>query len=286
MVVPPGSSPLARGLRSARPAPSTGRRIIPARAGFTGRAGRRTAAPPDHPRSRGVYRRRRPPDDRGEGSSPLARGLQRGECGPSAHGRIIPARAGFTQHHPQHNPRRGDHPRSRGVYTKCWPGWASRRGSSPLARGLRRGGMRRRCRMGIIPARAGFTDGRSADPCGCEDHPRSRGVYDRRPRSRGAVRGSSPLARGLPVRLLRELSVAGDHPRSRGVYEARRVGRVPDPGSSPLARGLRAGGRRVRGGVGIIPARAGFTGRGVDRRARGEDHPRSRGVYTGPACAP
>ena len=34
----------------------------------------------------------------------------------AAHGRIIPARAGFTLHHLDGRPRARDHPRSRGVY--------------------------------------------------------------------------------------------------------------------------------------------------------------------------
>ena len=70
--------------------------IIPARAGFTAPTTSTTAAPPDHPRSRGVYLR--PPIAPGivDGSSPLARGLpgEQGVC-PTASG-IIPARAGFT----------------------------------------------------------------------------------------------------------------------------------------------------------------------------------------------
>ena len=51
-------------------------------------------------------------------------------------------------------------------------------------------------------------------------------------------------------------------------------------GSSPLARGLRAGAFLARPPVGIIPARAGFTGGGGLRRGRDGDHPRSRGVYS------
>ena len=51
---------------------------------------------------------------------------------------------------------------------------------------------------GIIPARAGFTP--SAAPCTCarQDHPRSRGVYAYGSYEEYGVRGSSPLARGLP----------------------------------------------------------------------------------------
>ena len=50
-------------------------------------------------------------------------------------------------------------------------------------------------------------------------------------------------------------------------------------GSSPLARGLRARGHRREHGPGIIPARAGFTIHGEPVDVRGQDHPRSRGVY-------
>ena len=54
-------------------------------------------------------------------------------------------------------------------------------------------------------------------------------------------------------------------------------------GSSPLARGLLTHGGH--GGLlsGIIPARAGFTGRPHARRPGRWDHPRSRGVYAAPA---
>ena len=50
-------------------------------------------------------------------------------------------------------------------------------------------------------------------------------------------------------------------------------------GSSPLARGLRLTRNNVQIAVGIIPARAGFTG-GVEVESQSvKDHPRSRGVY-------
>ena len=71
-----------------------------------------------------------------------------------------------------------------------------------------------------------------------------------------------------------------DHPRSRGVYRADRLPPCGRRGSSPLARGLprrRHHRRRVRR---IIPARAGFTEVFVCHETTGEDHPRSRGVYT------
>ena len=154
-------------------------------------------------------------------------------------------------------------------------------GSSPLARGLRRDDAPDRVPGGIIPARAGFT---SLGPAGMIlswDHPRSRGVYETLHPATLTVLGSSPLARGLPLRPPLLSGRAGiiparagftipsfgypklspDHPRSRGVYVSGPSSLANPSGSSPLARGLLspspACGARHR----IIPARAGFTRR-------------------------
>ena len=76
--------------------------------------------------------------------------------------RIIPARAGFTRScRTVRRRRRRDHPRSRGVYARILDYGEAGCGSSPLARGLLEvhtifGEFER-----IIPARAGFTRGRS-----------------------------------------------------------------------------------------------------------------------------
>ena len=192
-----GSSPLARGLRIGRPRPRRATRIIPARAGFTSGfilvpLGRR-----DHPRSRGVYETMGFSHQSVAGSSPLARGLpaQRGIIYRKR--RIIPARAGFTSAVRIAGVGHGDHPRSRGVYLY----WASppltRKGSSPLARGLRDITVRRRDHDGIIPARAGFTTSGTCTWFRGTDHPRSRGVYPEPDHSDPPGVGSSPLARGL-----------------------------------------------------------------------------------------
>ena len=50
---------------------------------------------------------------------------------------------------------------------------------------------------GIIPARAGFTDGRNIEITAMTDHPRSRGVYSAMSSNNLMYMGSSPLARGL-----------------------------------------------------------------------------------------
>ena len=114
---------------------------------------------------------------RWRGSSPLARGLPSLHDGDFARPWIIPARAGFTWRIPAPNWISMDHPRSRGVYHRASRRARRRPGSSPLARGLLR---RRWTRTGwarIIPARAGFTSGRSPGSGPARDHPRSRGVY-------------------------------------------------------------------------------------------------------------
>ena len=71
-----GSSPLARGLHCAPLRRRPGRRIIPARAGFTRISSRSPPSWRDHPRSRGVYICSRSSASILIGSSPLARGLQ------------------------------------------------------------------------------------------------------------------------------------------------------------------------------------------------------------------
>ena len=172
-------------------------------------------------------------------------------------------------------------------------------GSSPLARGLppqrRRGAPHTR----IIPARAGFTRRIPTSRLCCRDHPRSRGVYPERLSRRSASKGSSPLARGLPVDLIfhphqvriiparagftrlspSRLLCPRDHPRSRGVYQGHTLVKGIHVGSSPLARGLRDGIVVFPVPARIIPARAGFTALRELRGRQMADHPRSRGVY-------
>ena len=174
---------------------------------------------------------------------------------------IIPARAGFTNMSEDLRRGTGDHPRSRGVY---------------ILGGLVEGGDLR-----IIPARAGFTVTSNRLDAPQEDHPRSRGVYAHENARDHAVLGSSPLARGLPnvsdpyggpYRIIparagfTHVGSGGwrgfqDHPRSRGVYVRSILNVAHVLGSSPLARGLRGDSQNRGENGGIIPARAGFTGR-------------------------
>ena len=91
--------------------------------------------------------------------------------------RIIPARAGFTVPGSEFAGLRRDHPRSRGVYGFEESAAQNRLGSSPLARGLPIPDRVQDVRIGIIPARAGFTPRAREDHNSWPDHPRSRGVY-------------------------------------------------------------------------------------------------------------
>ena len=197
-----GSSPLARGLRRVTYAEAACLRIIPARAGFTVPELRAEHDHEDHPRSRGVYVRCTTSSATHSGSSPLARGLLSCAWGMIPRPRIIPARAGFTCCTRSGRPSEPDHPRSRGVYRFHFHGPLSDLGSSPLARGLRLGGRVLGGRTGIIPARAGFTSVPQVRRPPPADHPRSRGVYSQHPTFPVRRNGSSPLARGLPLRIL------------------------------------------------------------------------------------
>ena len=238
MLTTRGSSPLARGLLFALLQSVEHVGIIPARAGFTSgtRASQSTAT--DHPRSRGVYPTGCGPLVLGPGSSPLARGLLPRASATRIHSTIIPARAGFTPRRAGRWHRRADHPRSRGVYGRGFRPCGGCGGSSPLARGLPAGRLASEAWSRIIPARAGFTRTRLSAPTSSGDHPRSRGVYDERNSRMSGLKGSSPLARGLPE-------------EDRGRHQ----------------------------GMGIIPARAGFTAGDPQLSAARWDHPRSRGVY-------
>ena len=236
-----GSSPLARGLPDGGGGRADGRGIIPARAGFTRRRHGGGRGRPDHPRSRGVYKLAGYLRNPKYGSSPLARGLRRRWWQSWCSFRIIPARAGFTDHRRPPDRGRRDHPRSRGVYWRpgAPPGRAP--GSSPLARGLPLELALLGVDDRIIPARAGFTSHQCSPWFSWWDHPRSRGVYESAPLPTRARGGSSPLARGLPGAVHHGPRMAGiiparagftgcdapgsrvpqDHPRSRGVYPGR-----------------------------------------------------------------
>ncbi len=152
-----GSSPLSRGiLRESNASPNLWG-IIPALAGNTTTSSHCRDTSGDHPRSRGEYDKPRVEELLGEGSSPLSRGIRTSPDVARHPARIIPALAGNTDLAELLEPDPGDHPRSRGEYSRGGDGSWLRLGSSPLSRGIprRRHGIEALIR--IIPALAGNT---------------------------------------------------------------------------------------------------------------------------------
>ena len=132
-----GSSPLSRGILGELLTAGRPGRIIPALAGNTNIVGPDTGRGGDHPRSRGEYFSLRPVRRCRRGSSPLSRGIHAARDYDTEHGRIIPALAGNTTSPAGRATHRPDHPRSRGEYRFRILASDSRRGSSPLSRGIR-----------------------------------------------------------------------------------------------------------------------------------------------------
>ena len=151
----------------------------------------------DHPRSRGEYGAIEAYQTAVEGSSPLSRGILIDEVGVAVVAGIIPALAGNTPCANHRSWNQWDHPRSRGEY----PGDLYKRrrkpGSSPLSRGIRMDRQSRHPFAGIIPALAGNTTPLTRHHLIGQDHPRSRGEYNRAAMSRNSSQGSSPLSRGI-----------------------------------------------------------------------------------------
>ena len=112
----PGSSPLARGTRTALHSRPLDAGLIPARAGNTRKSSNTPQPNRAHPRSRGEHVRRALDVASLPGSSPLARGTpNEREHTRSASG-LIPARAGNTKTKRRVRGTARAHPRSRGEH--------------------------------------------------------------------------------------------------------------------------------------------------------------------------
>ena len=172
-------------------------------------------------------------------------------------------------------------------------------GSSPLARGTPAAREVWSYEVGLIPARAGNTRAWRPVERSSWAHPRSRGEHDN-PKAAAAYRaGSSPLARGtlpadgragfsrglIPARAgntrttTRASRHGGAHPCSRGEHSGSNPPILRRTGSSPLARGTLAIVMGIIAIIGLIPARAGNTGRIHRENAGAGAHPRSRGEH-------
>ena len=276
-----GSSPLARGTRPERCTRPRCRRFIPARAGNTSGAAAGRGSSPVHPRSRGEHGLPGSCWWCCMGSSPLARGTPRAREVVLLARRFIPARAGNTSLGASRAGSSSVHPRSRGEHPIRSRPACSHSGSSPLARGTLLPPAFFRVRTRFIPARAGNTGHRISRPCPLPVHPRSRGEHLFPPFSKTPEIGSSPLARGTPVRshggrlgqrfiparagntsISTEITVRSSvHPRSRGEHVNPDRDHAHPIGSSPLARGTRQRAGRLLMPGRFIPARAGNTAR-------------------------
>ena len=256
---PGGSSPLTRGklTQAVQLLPTPG--LIPAHAGKT---------PPQRPRRNPV---RAHPRSRGENLAP--------EAVLTRQTRLIPAHAGKTPAQGHRPWQRSAHPRSRGENISAMRRAITCGGSSPLTRGKRPRGDRRRRREGLIPAHAGKTPGSQPPWAARPAHPRSRGENARGRSRRGKTGGSSPLTRGklgpvlspsvssglIPAHAGKTVFIRPHqrppwaHPRSRGENLLAMLMDANSMGSSPLTRGKRFAHVGPHVFVGLIPAHAGKT---------------------------
>ena len=251
-----GSSPRGRGKR--RMVLTTGWpvRLIPARAGKTGRQGRPAHRRPAHPRAGGENPVQRYGFSLRYGSSPRGRGkpliavaenhssrlipARAGKQNPSSgahHLRgLIPARAGKTTRLRRCPTKRSAHPRAGGENVALAEGVGPAMGSSPRGRGKPRTHGAHARADGLIPARAGKTAGTG---------------------------GRSPSG--------------ASHPRAGGENYREAGTQLLDAGSSPRGRGKRAPTKPPPRPTRLIPARAGKTHRGPRRGHCGKAHPRAGG---------
>ena len=152
-----GSSPHGRGTREGNPQVGLRLRIIPARAGNTGPAGRASRRPADHPRTGGEHTAAEVPVTTTTGSSPHGRGTLHLWPPPLPDGRIIPARAGNTTLRAFAPAVLADHPRTGGEHGTIISVGLSSFGSSPHGRGTLVNLVDDAPEYRIIPARAGNT---------------------------------------------------------------------------------------------------------------------------------
>ena len=256
-----GSSPQARGTRARVNCRSTTKRFIPAGAGNTTLNTYYRYVNTVHPRRRGEHAPVRGRSAISYGSSPQARGTQTPDRRRRISRRFIPAGAGNTSEHRPVKKSLPVHPRRRGEHTCCIFFDIFVDGSSPQARGTRC--HRPRCgdASRFIPAGAGNTSPQPTRPVTKSVHPRRRGEHLIQQQQLGLQFGSSPQARGTPMRQQRRPSrsrfipagagntrstgctraLAAVHPRRRGEHQLLCVGAGQYDGSSPQARGTQSG---------------------------------------------
>ena len=211
--------------------------------------------------------------------------------------RLIPAHAGKTGLRTRRASVAQAHPRSRGENLYSPVSQEMCRGSSPLTRGKRDGGVVDGDEAGLIPAHAGKTWRQRLPFRLLPAHPRSRGENSCGDWSPSTHAGSSTLTRGKPdrrtcaprqPRLIPahagktrwapcERSGCAAHPRSRGENLDSANPHFRTRGSSPLTRGKHSSQVQYQRQGGLIPAHAGKTCRALPRSRSTGAHPRSRG---------
>ena len=271
--------------------------LIPAHAGKTRPARRRTSLRGAHPRSRGEHQDEGSVTGLEGGSSPLMRGklLQDDRFLPVDG--LIPAHAGKTEPGCSRTSPSTAHPHSCGENVVCFCAPSAVQGSSPLMRGKRGHGSHGQVEHGLIPAHTGKTRACRAEPTSTRAHPRSRGENPPPLEVPKYAMGSSPLMRGksgrvhgvterlglIPTHAGKTWSATERspsrtaHPRSRGENRESTTQKVPRAGSSPLTRGELACDTQGVDVVGLIPTHAGKTLQSVGGFYSWAAHPCSRG---------
>ena len=247
-----------------------------------------------HPRVCGENKRPRRYEREPVGSSPRVRGKRRQVFESTRRRGLIPACAGKTPSQRQPPSKAWAHPRVCGENAGLSDVRLTVNGSSPRVRGKPRTSRRRPRGMGLIPACAGKTQQIKDEIGGARAHPRvcgenpplhvaCRGGGGSSPRVRGklditdldvAAWGLIPACAGKTSRLRDRARRQQAHPRVCG--ENSRLGAFggDDSGSSPRVRGKPTGALALARVVGLIPACAGKTASGSERRSQSRAHPR------------
>ena len=154
----PGSSPRARGTRIHQQPELLDDRLIPAGAGNTRPTPVSSCWTRAHPRGRGEHSATPMRCLRSGGSSPRARGTLYAEAVAVFEPGLIPAGAGNTDSEVPGADSQTAHPRGRGEHQILLPPSIHPHGSSPRARGTRKGELTMNTDRRLIPAGAGNTE--------------------------------------------------------------------------------------------------------------------------------
>ena len=209
-----------RGKPQLRSADATDRRLIPAHAGKTPKAGHRAFPTGAHPRACGENNARRPQRGSSRGSSPRMRGKPRQRTWTARTLWLIPAHAGKTLISVALVASTPAHPRACGENPREWCASAALEGSSPRMRGKPTKAVVNGYSLRLIPAHAGKTNIVAATMRTPRAHPRACGENPHAATWWSISMGSSPRMRG-------KLQLADD--------SLRRVGLIPaHAGKTPL----------------------------------------------------